>query len=310
MNSQINSQHMLAFFAATTLLIAPAQAVEVVYEDFDYTNVGGGAGSDPIDGLSGGSGWGGDWVADDDGGAAGVLDHSFEITSGGLTFSTLPVDGKATDRVGTSNRAIGAREISTTATNLLLGDNSTMWFSFLYKGGASGNDFAFAFGDAALHPKGNSNGQSPNFTDPSNAFAFFSEGSSFSAAEYVNSNTLSKTGSVAASSTTRLIVGKINWKENGTADEFFLYDVTDLNAPDTAPGTLIGSHTANFDQAGALDVNNTFDTISFWSRPNIASTVDEIRLATSFEGALGVPEPSSLALLGLGGLLISRRRRG
>jgi hypothetical protein len=36
---------------------------------------------------------------------------------------------------------------------------------------------------------------------------------------------------------------------------------------------------------------------------------DEVRLATTFEAVTGVPEPGSLALLGLGGLAMLRRRR-
>lgn len=38
--------------------------------------------------------------------------------------------------------------------------------------------------------------------------------------------------------------------------------------------------------------------------------IDDIRVADTLAESVGVPEPTSLALLGLGGLLVARRRRG
>ena len=107
-------------------------------------------------------------------------------------------------------------------------------------------------------------------------------------------------------SETSLLVGKVSFNTgSGGTDEYTLYDYQ-LNAGSVVGGTLnqIGS---------TIEVNvdeSTLDTLSLTRQVNTA--YDEIRVADNLNEVLGlaVPEPSSLALLAMGGLMMARRRRG
>ncbi|MBX2851047.1 MAG: PEP-CTERM sorting domain-containing protein [Phycisphaeraceae bacterium] len=98
-----------------------------------------------------------------------------------------------------------------------------------------------------------------------------------------------------------LIVGKIVWGADANAGEKITLYSADSSLNLTV--ALAETTTDALDQA-------TFDTIAIQFKdptPNI----DEIRFgATSADVLPAVPEPGSLALLGLGGLLIARGRRG
>jgi len=77
-------------------------------------------------------------------------------------------------------------------------------------------------------------------------------------------------------SSTRLLVGKIVWKANGTNDVLRLYNVTNLNNEPTNPIATIN-----------LDLNqSSFDRITLLSN-KASATYDEIRLGTSFASVMG-----------------------
>jgi hypothetical protein len=81
-----------------------------------------------------------------------------------------------------------------------------------------------------------------------------------------------------------VIVGKINWKPNGTPDEFFLFNVTNLST-EPAEGTAIAS-IINLDFT-----QSAFDTVAMWDSNN--AITDEIRFGNTFADVMGVPDPNA-----------------
>ncbi len=251
------------------LFTCAAPAEPVVTESFDYPT-----------GLltnNAGTGWSGPWNIDDDGGSAGVNDNAFEVQSPGLSFATLPVAGNKIGRINTANRAVAWRVPSAPSLSLLTGDNTTIWFSVLYQDSGTGDDFAFLFSTEKHVPPG----QDPGLAAAGNAFGFASIGSSIYAVKCVSSTVqTTSTGTLAANTGTYLLVGKINWKPNGTVDECFIFNVTDNESVEPAEGTAFASHTADFNQSA-------FDIITLWDRPGTQGLLDEIRFGRTYEEVMG-----------------------
>ncbi len=107
----------------------------------------------------------------------------------------------------------------------------------------------------------------------------------------------------APSSANRFVLVKLTINESGN-------DTVDVWVN---PASLTTSTPADltFNSVNVSDSLTPF-TQSKYESPGQSGVVywDEIRLGTTFEAVTGIPEPGSLALLGLGGLaLIARRRR-
>jgi MYXO-CTERM domain-containing protein len=101
-------------------------------------------------------------------------------------------------------------------------------------------------------------------------------------------------------SETNLLVGKVEFDAGGGGEDIYTLYQYQLNAGSIAGGTL------NEITSILVDVNqSTLDTLSLTRQVNTA--YDEIRIGTTLNDVIPVPEPGSLALLGLGGLLMLRR---
>jgi len=259
------------------LAAASANAAIVAEEQFIYEPI-----QANIDGLNGGIGFDGPWVS--------TISHGriYWIHSPGLSFSTLPVAGNALSRYGASGRAEAHRLLSAASQSALTRNGMTIWFSVLfqepasqYKHGsflfgtdgfttdetptlsAAGDGFGFTIQAA---PDGSSQG-----TGTINALAFYG-----STAPIVVQGTFTPTPIDAPV----LIVGKINWKADGTADELFLFNVTDLSSEPPESAAIASITNLDFSQSA-------FETIAMWDSNN--SITDEIRFGTTFGDVMGVP---------------------
>ncbi|MEM6256734.1 MAG: PEP-CTERM sorting domain-containing protein [Planctomycetota bacterium] len=99
------------------------------------------------------------------------------------------------------------------------------------------------------------------------------------------------------------IVGKFDWgATSGDVDTVTLYNpaLNDL--------TNLGT---GFSRSTSAGVDQTaFDTLSISIRNSGGANIyDEIRFGATLDDVTPIPEASSLALLGLGGILVARRRR-
>lgn len=297
--------------ASSALAFADAASgFTYIYEPFDYTTTG--STNDGVrlgDGnQSGALGTVGSWSTQ-------VNNVEMEVRNESMTFTDslanpLPVQGlsiRRTNRSGYTTNSIG---IDPAATGALTGNNTTMWMSFLYEDeGFSGPDSSVMLASQDLALANNHTLSSAGY----GVGIMVGEGgaNSVEAAFYNNATSATRIESAFSpngdnENITFLLAAKINWKPDGTPDEIYVFNITDLTA---APDELdaIASNTFDMPLVGQQSL----------SLLNIGETqidaFDEIRVGTSFADVVAtnlVPEPTSMALLGLGGLLVARRRRG
>jgi len=275
----------LVAMATLVLTTALANAALIVEEQFIYE-------AGILDTLNGGIGFDGPWVATKSHGrdyVVGMTEFADEKplnADSGLSFSTLPVAGSALSRFGSAGRAQAHRTISAASQAALTGDNTTIWFSQLFAGPANNRGAMFIFSTQPLNHTG-----LHTMPAPGSGFGFSihspSDGT-ISAVAFNNSVDVTiETGVLYTPDPTTavsLIVGKINWKPNGTPDEYFLFNVTDLST-EPAEATAIASITnLDFDQSA-------FNQIALCDGTN--AVTDEIRFGTSFADVMGAVATSS-----------------
>jgi hypothetical protein len=261
-----------------------------------------------LDTLNGGTGFDGPWVATKSHGrdyVVGMTEFADEKPlndDSGLSFSTLPVAGSALSRYGGAGRAEAHRMISAASQAALTQDDTTIWFSQLFAGPSANRNGVFIFGTQPI-----------KHTDNPYELSAAGDGFGFSSASFADGvggngdgsiNAIAFDNSIKATfvkgtytpeptTAVSLIVGKINWKPNGTPDEFFLFNVTDLST-EPAESEAFASITMDFDQSA-------FNMIAMYDGTN--SVTDEIRFGTTFADVVGAvatssaPSPADGALL-------------
>jgi hypothetical protein len=308
-----NSLIALAAVGMIALATSTANASLLVYEGFQYVDAigvgdsvpGGNTASTPFHLKGESDGDAGDVDAT---GLSGVYvdngpndsDHWF-VYEGSLSFGNLPTSGNRIgfrDNLDSDNHT---RDLSA-ATQTGISNASEIWFSILLK---PTDTRSAAAGGIAISDNPLNSGKVINTTTGVQGFGIGSN-SSHKFRPYAWDGTSRIDGDAQLNTSTNatyLLVGHISF-DSGTdgKDEYTLYS-HDLNGGviDGSALTQIGSTIeADVDQS-ALDLLNLNRQVKF--------DADELRIATTLPEALGVPEPASMALLALGGLMIAGRRR-
>jgi hypothetical protein len=300
---------LIALFvmASAMFFTQPASATLIIYEGFQYSNV-----NDPIDAVTtvdtDATGLAGTWsdAGDDDGNEmflkSGSLTHSNLQTSGNHIGFSSNSDSDIMVRTLTSGTATDAQD-SITA---LGASNNTLYFSFMFE--KLQNNFGADHEGLALM-----NGALPEARwDSGNAGAIGRHGFAVAAVTGGNLNAVAYDGTTGARvvstntlsaplNTPRFILGEISFNTGtGGADVFSLYSVSDDGDLDATDLTLIDTIQANVDES-------LLTTLNLTRQVNV--NYDEIRFADTPADVLPIPEPSSLALFGLGGLVLYALRR-
>ena len=282
--------HTLGFTLISSLA---AQAELILLEQFDYEGI-----DAPLAGSEGGLGFEGPWTVTgwsrgfDIGRTAFAIGDSSMIVNerGGLDLEYHPSAGTALTRFGTAGQREASRPLTEAAKTALTADDTTIWFSML-SCAPSGNKFGtMIFGtDPMLAVQGGAtNG---NLSAEGQAFGFgfrtdngglMGSGSgSPNAVAFVDSSSATvEVGTYvppfaegASHHQISLVVGKINWKPDGTPDELFLFNIAEDAQAEPAEEDAIAALTADFTQT-------EFDVISL---QDTGSTIfDEIRFGTTF----------------------------
>jgi hypothetical protein len=286
---------LLTACAVLTLALAPtAMGDLLLYEGFDYT-------AHPLGSADGGEGWTSAW--------GDKVGNSCDWTpaASSLTYSTLPISGVAYGDQTSTGKPAGARSWLNGVTGFDQ-DAGTIWFSFLIKvqdfGGSGqwvnftgGNNYGRGFGvkidggklQAHMAYDGTTGDDGPEIPNSSHV-------RTFGATHDMNADE------------TYMIVGKM---------------VSDNDDADGAQDTLslwvnpisLGSELVDGDDAAFYDViaghwgpegNNLIAQFGGGGDP-AQFLIDEIRIGET--GMDVLPEPTTMALLGLGGLAVLRRRR-
>jgi hypothetical protein len=281
-----NMTKSILTLAGTALVCSTSlQAAAALYESFDYADGGfnlNGAGA-------AGDGWSGAWSVE------GQKNTYGSVISPGLTYGSLDVAGNAAgdapgwDFWGGADRQFG----STLSDAGLLDNGAELWFSVLVDVSAVGgtSKLGFALADSNFGTSDTNLGSAGVGLYGSNSAANVKAASWSGGSQSLSGTSTSGAGGPV------LFVGQINWGAEYGNETLTLY------TPDAALnlGTAVDTHVFSDINQGGID------RVTLMYKEG--TQVDEIRIGGSYNDVIGVPEPSSAALLGLGGLALMFRRR-
>lgn len=299
------------FLLTVTLLSAaslPASAALLVYEGFNYgTASATRAGADQLhgqpDGINGdadATGLSGTW--EDTAGAGDPT--SLFMYAGSLSFSDLATSGNSVRSDTNSNNDIFGRTITAD-----LDSGGELWFSFMAN--KLQNNFSAAEGGLVIGNQrvNNSRVLSDAGTSGLQGFGIAPTTAGNDWTPYAWNGSAQSVGDAAYGvaingSQTNLLIGHVSWNTGaGGADEFTAYYYSGAGSISADMSNLTAI-------ASTIEVNVDETTLDFLSLTRQVNTAyDEIRVATTLDEVLGIPEPSVALLGGLGTLFLLRRRR-
>ena len=295
-----------------TLAAGSAHGALLVYEGFDYTDVG-----NVLEGKGGTTETGLNGTWDDSTSSDGMF-----LKSGSLSFGNLQTSGNHIGFESNLNNDIYNRSLDSTATDGITSAgsaNGSIWFSFLFEKLQNNNNAdkeGFALMSdilpSARWDSGNDgavglHGFAVAAVDGSNLQAVAYDGTAGTRTVSAGSVPITVVNGSSNTSTSnqevRFIVGELSFNTGtGGADVFNLYDVTAAGDGSLTLGSAVASIEADVDES-------TLDTLNLTRQVNV--NYDEVRIGTTLESVMPVPEPSAFALLagflGLASVMLRRR---
>jgi PEP-CTERM motif len=277
--------HMIKMLLVVGLITAPAvsQGGVLVSESFDYT-------AGPLSGANGGTGWNGAWLT----GASTTPTYS--VVAQDITPPAgygAPVGNQALINPNAANDDSGGATPDirrNLASSIDLDAAQTVYFSALVRredqtnGGGTEHSTYLRFNSAAgANLVGIGHSSTEDFRLALNNAASDSATVNFQ----IGIN--------------YLLVGKLTLNASGTNDV--------LEGSLFAPGDTLSEPVA-WDHQTAADISGVISQLQIGTQRRAGKAfIDEIRIGTAFADVAVVPEPASVALLGLGGLIVATGHR-
>lgn len=300
----------LAALVGVGLTSTPASGATLVYEGFQYETATAasdrtgasllhGQADDPGGTDTDASGLGGTWTEQLTGSVNTTTD--LRLATGSLLFGDLPTSGNHAKADNNLNNDILARPITAS-----LGAGSKLWFSVLASklDSRSAAQGGIVIGNQAVN---NSKVLLDTGSTGLTGFGVASpSGNNWAAYGWDGASQTVGASLGIPNADVHLLIGEVTF-DVGTGDsqgfdEFNLYDYT------LGGGTIAGGSLGSPVSSILVDVDQgQLTTLSIARQVNTA--YDEIRIGTTLDDVLGVPEPSAPMLLGLGGLALLRCRR-
>lgn len=280
-----------------------ADAAVVIEESFNYT-----VGED-INGKNGGTGFNGAWAFTNGGDTSANAPFATGTVVNGLSFGSLVTSGGALQL--TNRTSTGANASSANRQVAVNGPGDSIWSSYLVRMAQTPPVIGTVL-DARYR-----NGSATGTTILRNG-AVQNNATNNPGVAISGAGTAAATG--LAADTTYLMIANFTGSSTNSYTNATMWVLTETGFANflAGGGTLAALNAnafataTNSGSAVSIDANSDyFDFFNFAGNVSTQTSViyDEYRLGTALSDVVPVPEPASLALIGIGGALVLGRRR-